>query len=93
MFPSLRGVPWTQSNFSRRVFQPAARQANWPLLGNGDLKWTWHNLRHFFARYQIRDRGIDAALVSKVMGHSKTSTTMNLYVKTGSDDVAKLYPE
>jgi integrase len=93
MFPSLRGVPWTQSNFSRRAFQPAARQANWPLLENGDLKWTWHNLRHFFARYQIRDRGIDAALVSKVMGHSKTSTTMNLYVKTGSDDVATLYPE
>lgn len=93
MFPSLRGGPWTQSNFSRRAFQPAARQANWPLLENGDLKWTWHNLRHFFARYQIRDRGLDAALVSNAMGHSKVSTTMNLYVKTSSADAAKLYPE
>ncbi len=93
MFPSLRGGPWTQSNFSRRAFQPAARQANWPLLENGDLKWTWHNLRHFFARYQIRDRGLDAALVSNAMGHSKVSTTMNLYVKTSSADIATLYPE
>jgi len=63
------------------------------LLENGDLKWTWHHLRHFLARYQIRDRGLDAALVSNVMGHSKVSTTMNLYVKTSSADVAKLYPE
>ena len=39
---------------------------------------TPHGLRHFFTTYLLI-KGADIKTVSKLMGHSKTSTTLNIY--------------
>lgn len=43
---------------------------------------TLHGLRHTHASILIED-GLDVAAVSKRLGHSKTSTTLNIYTHSG----------
>ena len=50
---------------------------------------TPHGLRHFFTTYLLV-KGADVKTVSKLMGHSKTDTTLNIYAaltKEGYDKV------
>ena len=50
---------------------------------------TPHGLRHFFTTYLLV-KGADVKTVSKLMGHSKTATTLNIYAaltKEGYDKV------
>ena len=50
---------------------------------------TPHGLRHFFTTYLLI-KGADVKTVSKLMGHSKTATTLNIYAaltKEGYDKV------
>lgn len=50
---------------------------------------TPHGLRHFFTTYLLV-KGADVKTVSKLMGHSKTDTTLNIYAaltKEGLDKV------
>ena len=39
-----------------------------------------HTLRHSFGSYLLLDEGIDIAIVSALLGHSKTSTTYDIYI-------------
>jgi site-specific recombinase XerD len=41
-----------------------------------------HMMRHFFATYKIKEQGADVKSVSKFLGHSSTSITMDMYVDT-----------
>ena len=45
---------------------------------------TFHCLRHTFATRAI-ESGIDYKTVSEILGHSKPSTTINLYVHSTND--------
>lgn len=44
-----------------------------------------HCLRHFFATYKINNEKRDIKAVSKYLGHSKTSITLDMYVDTALD--------
>ena len=53
---------------------------------------TPHGLRHFFTTYLLV-KGADVKTVSKLMGHSKTATTLNIYAaltKEGYDKVESI---
>lgn len=53
---------------------------------------TPHGLRHFFTTYLLV-KGDDVKTVSKLMGHSKTATTLNIYAaltKEGYDKVESI---
>lgn len=66
------------SNFYNRVWKPALRQTG--------LNWRFHDLRHYYATTLIR-RGIPIHLVSQMMGHSKTSVTLDIYAGFMQNDL------
>ena len=45
---------------------------------HGFERITPHGLRHFYTTYLLI-KGVDVKTVSKLLGHSKTSTTLNIY--------------
>ncbi len=50
---------------------------------------TPHGLRHFYTTYLLV-KGADVKTVSKLMGHSKTSTTLNIYAAITQEGYAKV---
>jgi len=93
MFPAPRGGPWSQSNFTKRRLTPARQTAGWPLDRKGRQRWTWHNLRHFFATYNLQERTMPAAFVSDAMGHSSVSITIDCYQNIAEDSWTRLYSD
>lgn len=71
VFPSPSGGPLSYHNWRRRVWVPAVDEI-------GLEGFTFHDLRHTHASWLI-DRGVDIVRVSKRLGHSRTSTTVNTY--------------
>jgi site-specific recombinase XerD len=45
---------------------------------HGFERVTPHGLRHFYTTYLLV-KGVDVKTVSRLMGHSKTTTTVNIY--------------
>lgn len=76
--------PYTQDSFSSTVRRYAPR-CGWPVDQHGRLMWTWHSLRHLACVWQLRDVGIDPAMVSKGMGHGSVTFTLRRYVGTTAD--------
>jgi len=71
VFKSIKGKPLRRSNFARNVFKPALERAG--------LKGVrFHDLRHT-AVTLLLSSGADIMSLSRVMGHSKPSTTLNIY--------------
>jgi len=71
VFKSIKGKPLRRSNFARNVFKPALQRAG--------LKGVrFHDLRHT-AVTLLLSSGADIMSLSRVMGHSKPSTTLNIY--------------
>lgn len=70
--------PLHHSNFTGRVWRPAIRE-----LGTS---WRFHDLRHYYATTLIR-RGVPIHLVSAMMGHSRTSVTLDIYAGFMNDDL------
>ena len=71
VFVSKRGTRLRKANFARNVFKPALAKTN--------LKGVrFHDLRHTAVSLQI-NAGADVLAVSRVAGHSKPSTTLNVY--------------
>lgn len=90
LFPAPWSGPWSQSNLNARVFRPSATDATWSKNASGRLIWTWHSFRHFFATYQLQDKGVPAAFVSDAMGHATVGITIDLYQNIADDSWTKL---
>jgi integrase len=79
VFPSRTGAPLLQSsNLSTRVLNPAMKVAGIPKNGPEGRPRTWHSLRHTFARVLL-ERETPADWVSRQMGHSAVSITVETY--------------
>jgi integrase len=75
VFHSKKGTYLRSSNFTRRVFAPALQKA-------GIDKFKIHNLRHTAVTNLLLE-GSDLLAVSKIVGHSKPTTTLNIYAHAG----------
>jgi len=71
IFPNLDGQPMSHSNLMTRGFHPALKRA-------GIRRIRFHDLRHTFASLMISN-GEDIVRVSRLMGHSTASFTLNVY--------------
>jgi integrase len=71
-------TPWRPDGASQRFRRLAAR------CDAGDI--TINDLRHAYASMLLRD-GVDIVTVSQLLGHARTSTTLNIYahVIAGAD--------
>ena len=68
------GGPYRYSNYLSRFFKPMMKELT--------LTLTTHSLRKFFASWLLVEGRIDVITVSKWMGHSSPTVTMNIYAKT-----------
>jgi integrase len=77
VFATETGKPLYYRNASARGLDKAADRAG--LNPEGAQRLSFHDLRHTAITHLIRS-GADAAQVSRFAGHSKVSTTLDLYV-------------
>ena len=70
IFPSSIGTPQSPSNLLKE-FKTILREAGVRLI-------RFHDLRHCAASYML-NQGIPVSDVSKILGHSEPSTTLNIY--------------
>lgn len=77
VFATETGKPVYYRNASARGLDKAADRAG--LNPEGVQKLSFHDLRHTAITHLIRS-GADAAQVARFAGHSKVSTTLDLYV-------------
>jgi integrase len=83
LFPAPRGRFWRRSNFSRRVYIPAAKAAGWRLDDDGNVALKYHGLRHRFCTWLLWDLGNSPQDVAEVAGHKDVSITLKIY--SGND--------
>lgn len=69
MSPHRLGINWGKFSRSRKI------------IGTERRPVTFHDLRHTFATRAIAN-GIDVATVSRILGHSEISVTLNKYVNS-----------
>lgn len=66
------------------MWDPAAHLVDWP-RGGRSWAWTFHSLRHVFATWAIHGPHIPIEDLSRLMGHSSTRVTQDIYVHIRSD--------
>jgi integrase len=71
VFHSPAGGPLRYHNWRKRVWSPSVEK-------NGLDGFRFHDLRHTHASWLI-DQGVDVVKVSKRLGHSRPSTTVDIY--------------
>ncbi len=76
VFATGRGTPFLHHNVSKRVLRRAARDAG---LDRDGRRVRFHDLRHTFASHLIIDIRLDVAQVSRMLGHARTSMTLDTY--------------
>jgi integrase len=76
VFATGRGTPFLHHNVSKRVLRRAAAGA---ALDRPDRRVRFHDLRHTFASHLIIDIRLDVAQVSGILGHARTSMTLDTY--------------
>ena len=72
VFPTAAGTPMNHNNMVNRYFLPGLKLA-------GIEKIKFHALRHTYASVLI-EQGENIKYISTQLGHSKTTTTLNVYV-------------
>lgn len=84
LFPTKTGGPLRASNWRRRYFQPAAKQA-----GLTPPPLRFHDLRHSHAALLIA-QGEPALVIQRRLGHSTPAVTLNVYghLFPGADEAA-----
>jgi integrase len=83
VFATARRTPYGHRNVSRRCLGRAAQ-----LAGLNDDGWPplrFHDLRHTFASHLIVDLGLDVAQVSRILGHSRITVTLDIYTHLFED--------
>lgn len=90
IFLSLRGLPISTRSLNRIVADAGQRAGikNPNPKYNGQL--TCHLFRHSFAR-TWKGKGGSIESLSKILGHSSTATTIDLYGTESIDDVQANY--
>jgi integrase len=76
VFATARGTAFLHHNVSKRVLRRAAADAG---LDRGERRLRFHDLRHTFASHLIIDIRLDVAQVSAILGHARTSMTLDTY--------------
>ncbi|MDB4306268.1 tyrosine-type recombinase/integrase [bacterium] len=71
VFPNQVGGPIEATNFLKRSFRPLLKMAGLPPI-------TFHDLRHTCATLLLEE-GTHATIVSGLLGHARTSTTLDIY--------------
>lgn len=71
VFPNTVGTPFGAENLVQREFYPLLKQAGLPRV-------RFHDLRHTAATLLL-ERGINAKVVSEMLGHSDVSITLGIY--------------
>lgn len=79
LFSPPDGEPAERRQFLR-LWTRAARQAGWPMRSPSVATWHPHDLRHVAACWMLFDVGIDAATVSRMLGHANPAFTLSRYV-------------
>jgi integrase len=76
VFSTRHGTPLGHRNVERLALNRAAR-----IAGLNDGEWPplrFHDLRHTFASHLILGLGLDVAQVSRILGHSRITTTLDV---------------
>jgi len=76
VFATRHGTPFLHHNVSKRVLRRAATGAG---LDRPGRRVRFHDLRHTFASHLIIDIRLDVAQVSRMLGHARTSITLDTY--------------
>jgi|SRR5271157_3100621 len=76
IFPSNMGTPFSDANV-RKDFVAVLKAANIPRI-------RFHDLRHTAASLML-NHGVPALVVSKILGHSSPSVTLNIYAHSTID--------
>lgn len=84
VFPAPRGNWARRSNYGRNIWDPAARAVDWPRAGRA-WAWTFHSLRHVFATWALHDANIPVEDLSRLLGHSSTRVTQDIYIHVRDD--------
>jgi integrase len=90
LFPAPHGGHLRRSNYGRNTWDPAARDIGWPRNSNG-WRWTFHSLRHVFATWALHDARIPMEDVSRLLGHSSTRVTQDIYIHVRDDMYDRFY--
>jgi integrase len=84
-FPAARGGWQRRSNYGRYIWDNAAADVGWPRQDNGRWLWTFHSLRNVFATWALHEARIPIEDLSRLMGHSSTRVTQDIYVHVRDD--------
>jgi integrase len=90
LFPAPQGGWARRSNYGRNVWDRAARDAGWP-RHDGRWRWTFHSLRHVFATWALNQPGLRLEDVSRLLGHSSTRITQDVYIHVHGDVYQRFY--
>ena len=91
LFPAARGGWQRRSNYGRYIWDRAAVEVGWPRRGDGRWLWPFHSLRHVFATWALHDAGIPIEDLSRLMGHSSTRVTQDIYIHVRHDMFDRFY--
>ena len=72
VFGTKKGTAMSVSNYSRRIFKP--------LMKSQGLEFKTHDLRKMYGSFLIA-QGVNIVTVSRLMGHSTPSVTLDIYAK------------
>lgn len=76
VFATANGTPFLHHNVSKRVLRRAAIDSG---LDRDGRRVRFHDLRHTFASHLIIDIRLDVVQVSRILGHARTSMTLDTY--------------
>jgi hypothetical protein len=77
VFATRTGTPLLHRNAARLAFTRAVNDSG--LAAVGDRRVRFHDLLHTFASHLIIDIRLDVAQVSRILGHARTSITLDTY--------------
>ncbi len=92
LFPAPYGGWARRSNYGRNIWDPAATDAGW-LRRKESRRWEWtfHSLRHVFATWALNQPGLRLEDVSRLLGHSSTRVTQDIYIHVADDLYSRFY--
>jgi integrase len=91
LFPAPQGAWARRSNYSRNLWDPSATSVEWPRAQNGKWTWTFHSLRHVFATWALNQPGLRLEDVSRLLGHSSTRVTQDIYIHVNDNLYNRFY--